>query len=244
MSDEKNEILEFINVDFGYDTEKLILKNICLKLEKGKTYALVGPTGGGKSTTAGLMVRLYDPLEGVVEFKNQDIRSFPPEELAKSIGFILQEPFLFTGTVGYNITYGNPEIENITSLELEKLLIEKGLQELISKFEKGLDTEIEASSENISLGQKQLIAFIRILLRSPELLILDEATANIDTVTEKLLTEIINKLPTQTTKVIIAHRLNTIKQADQILFINAGKIQQALDFEDAIKLIDGSKRTS
>lgn len=236
-----NEIMQFINVDFGYDTEKLILKNVCLTLEKGKTYALVGPTGGGKSTTASLMIRLYDPLEGVVEFKDRDIRSFTAEELSKSIGFILQEPFLFTGTVGYNIKYGNSDLEKITDKELETILSEKGLDILTSKFENGLETEIHDNSENISLGQKQIIAFIRILLRAPELLILDEATANIDTVTEKLLSDIIEKLPKTTTKVIIAHRLNTIKDADEIIFVSGGRIEPAIQFDEIEKRLGKSK---
>lgn len=237
----KNEIMQFNNVDFGYDTEKLILKKVCFTLEKGKTYALVGPTGGGKSTTASLMVRLYDPLEGVVEFKDRDIRSFTRDELSKSIGFILQEPFLFTGSVGYNIKYGNVEIENISDLDLEKLLSEKGLSDLVSKFENGLETQIHDNSENISLGQKQIIAFIRILLRSPELLILDEATANIDTVTEKLLNDIIDKLPKTTTKVIIAHRLNTIKDADEIIFVSGGRVEPAISFDEIEERLGKSK---
>lgn len=226
------EILQFLDVDFGYDPEALILKNVCLTLKKGKTYALVGPTGGGKSTTASLMARLYDPLKGVVEFNNRDIRSFTPEELSKKIGFILQEPFLFTGTVGYNIKYGNLEMEIITDQKLEQILTEKGLSDLVSKFESGLQTEINDNSENISLGQKQIISFIRILLRSPELLILDEATANIDTITEKLLSDIIDKLPKTTTKVIIAHRLNTIKDADEIIFVSNGILEPSINFDD------------
>jgi ATP-binding cassette subfamily B protein len=133
----------------------------------------------------------------------------------------LQEPFLFTGTVRDNILYGNEEYQNATSNELLTLLKEKQLDSLLVRFEKGLDTTVGAG-DAISLGQKQLIAFMRAVLRNPKLLILDEATANIDTVTEQLLEEILKKLPEDTTKVIIAHRLNTIQNADDIFFVNGG----------------------
>lgn len=238
------EIMQFIHVSFGYDESKTILNDVCFRLEEGKTYALVGPTGGGKSTTASLMARLFDPISGTVEFKDRDIRTFEPSELAQKIGFILQEPFLFTGTVGENIRYGNLHVKDSTDEELLQTLHELDLHRLVDSFEQGLATEVHDNSENISLGQKQLIAFIRILLRQPDLLILDEATANIDTVTERLLSDILAKLPTKTTKVVIAHRLNTIKDADEIFFINDGKVQPALDFDDALELIDNSKRGS
>ena len=239
-----SEIIEFKNVSFGYTEDKMILKHVNLKFLKGKTYALVGPTGGGKSTTAALMVRLYDPNEGIVEFKNKDIRMFEPAELSKGIGFILQEPFLFTGTVAQNIAYGNPDFEVIGEKELEMFIEAEGLSKLLERFENGLKTEVSDNSQNISLGQKQLVAFMRILLRKPELLIMDEATANIDTVTEQHLSEIISKLPKETTKVIIAHRLNTIKDADEIVFINNGIVKPSMTFDQAINLIDSSKRNS
>jgi ATP-binding cassette subfamily B protein len=244
MPQNSNEILEFKNVSFGYSDEKMILKDVNLKFYQGKTYALVGPTGGGKSTTAGLMVRLYDPQSGVVEFRNKDIRSYKPSELSSGIGFILQEPFLFTGTVAQNIAYGNPDFEEISPEELEMFLHSMGLEKLLERFENGLKTEVSDNSENISLGQKQLVAFMRILLRKPELLIMDEATANIDTVTEQYLNEIISKLPKETTKVVIAHRLNTIREADEIIFINGGKVKPSMTFDEALHLIDSSKRSS
>lgn len=227
-------ILEFENVNFGYD-EKLVINNISFVLEKGKTYALVGPTGGGKSTTASLMARLYDPQQGIIKLYNKDIRSYDTEDRAKIIGFILQEPFLFTGTIAENIKYGNPDLENKTNQELIEILKENNLLDLIASFENGITTNIE--NNGISIGQKQIISFIRVILRQPELLILDEATANIDTVTEQHLQDIINQLPESTTKVIIAHRLNTIKKADKIFFISQGILTPAEDFQHAIDLI-------
>jgi len=210
---------------------------VSLHLERGKTYALVGPTGGGKTTTASLMARLYDPTDGVVRFAGRDIRTIPPEERAMRIGFILQEPFLFTGTVRDNIVYGNIALKDATDAELSKLLDQNGLSTLLTRFESGLETKVTSAGDSISLGQKQLIAFIRAVLRNPELLILDEATANIDTVTEQLLEEILLKLPASTTKVIIAHRLNTIDNADEIFFINGAKVTEAGSMERAVDLL-------
>ncbi len=237
-------LLKFDEVSFGYDPETMILKGININLKAGKTYALVGPTGGGKSTTASLMVRLYDATEGRVFFKGQDIRSYSSEELADGIGFILQEPFLFTGTISDNIKYGNKELVNSSDEELAQILKEMGLEAVVNRFQDGLQTKINAGAENISLGQRQLISFVRVILRKPDLLILDEATANVDTVTEQLLEEILNKLPTETTKVIIAHRLNTIEKADQIFFVSGGVIEEPLDFASAMDLINTSGRNS
>jgi ATP-binding cassette subfamily B protein len=238
-------LVEFQHVSFGYpDGVEDILKDINFKLEKGKTYALVGPTGGGKTTTASLMARLYDPTKGVVLLEDRDIRSFTAEERVKKIGFITQEPFLFTGTVRENIIYGNPEFKNHSSEQLREVLESANLSGLLTRFEDGLETKVSSSGSTISLGQKQLIAFIRVVLRSPELLILDEATANIDTVTEQLLEEILSKLPEKTTKVIIAHRLNTIKNADEIYFVNSGEVIAAGSMDHAVEMLLHGKRQS
>ncbi len=236
--------LEFRDVSFTYLEGKTVLSKVNLKLQKGKTYALVGPTGGGKTTTASLMARLYDASQGSILFEGQDIRSYSPEVRSQKIGFILQEPFLFTGTIRDNIVYGNRDYLNCTDEQLAGALNSSGLSGLIARFGQGLKTNIASGGDTISLGQKQLIAFIRAVLRKPDLLILDEATANIDTVTEQLLEEIINKLPKDTTKVIIAHRLNTIDNADEIYFVNAGKIVLAGSMEQAVKMLTGQKRTS
>lgn len=236
-------VLAFDHVFFSYSDDKEVLRDASFTLEVGKTYALVGPTGGGKTTTASLMARLYDPSMGTVYLGGRDIRSYEAAERAKKIGFILQEPFLFSGTVGENILYGNAEYENYSSEKLLALLKERDLDGLLARFENGLDTKV-GSSDSISLGQKQLVAFIRAVLREPDLLILDEATANIDTVTEQLLEEILHKLPKETTKVIIAHRLNTIENADDIFFVNAGTIVHAGSFEHALEMLMSGKRES
>ena len=237
-------VLTFSNVHFHYPGGNEVLRDVSFDLEKGKAYALVGPTGGGKTTTALLMARLYDPSEGSVLLNGRDIRSYTPEERAQKIGFIPQEPFLFSGTVRDNVLYGNEKYKNYSSEQLSEVLEAANLSRLLARFSEGLDTKVATSGNSISLGQKQLIAFMRATLREPELLILDEATANIDTVTEELLQEILNKLPATTTKVIIAHRLNTIDNVDQIFFVNSGEITLAGSIEHAVDMLLHEKRES
>jgi ATP-binding cassette subfamily B protein len=239
-----DDLLEFRNVHFGYPGGKEILHNINFQLEPGKTYALVGPTGGGKTTTASLLARLYDPVKGQVLLNGKDIRSYSPEERADKIGFILQEPFLFTGTIRDNILYGNKNYKDFSNEQLKAVIKEASLQNLLDIFQDGLNTEVSSGGESISLGQKQLIAFMRAILRNPDLLILDEATANIDTVTERILENILSKLPEKTTRVIIAHRLNTIKNADEIFFVNSGEVIRAGSFDHAVDMLLQGKRES
>ena len=241
---ESSSVLEFRKVHFQYPGGKEVLHDITLELEKGSVYALVGPTGGGKTTTAALMARLYDPTAGSILLDGSDIRSLPPDERARKIGVIPQEPFLFTGTVRENIVYGNEDYANCSTEQLAAVLVKSNLSSLLSRFPEGLETKVASSGNSISLGQKQLIAFMRATLRSPELLILDEATANIDTVTEQLLEEILARLPAETTKVIIAHRLNTIDKVDQIFFVNSGGIALAGSMEHALDMLLHEKRAS
>ncbi|OQP61092.1 multidrug ABC transporter [Niastella vici] len=240
--DTSGALVEFRNVHFTYEGGKEVLRNVSFRLQRGKNYAFVGPTGGGKTTTASLIARLYDPTRGSVWLNGRDIRNYAGEERCRKIGFILQEPVLFTGTVRENISYGNPYI--LAGKLLEELLEECRLTDLLNVFKNGLDTEISPGSDSISLGQRQLVSFIRAVLRNPEVLILDEATANIDPVTERLLETILDRLPGETTRITIAHRLNTIKNADEVFFINAGEIYRASSFNDAVNKLLTETRVS
>jgi ATP-binding cassette, subfamily B, bacterial len=211
--------LEFREVSFGYRPGQSVLHQVSFSLEAGKSYAFVGPTGGGKTTTASVMARLFDPTSGAVYLDGRDLRTYSPQERSEHIGFILQEPFLFSGTLA----------DNIQSVE--------GLE---SMFEQGLDTPVEG----LSLGQKQVVAFLRAVQRTPKLLILDEATANIDTVTEKILERLLETLPSETTKVTIAHRFGTIENADQIFFVNAGQVEPTGSVHHAVCRLKAEQRQS
>ncbi len=237
-------VLSFENVSFAYTPGTNILTDISFELQQGKTYAFVGPTGGGKTTTASLISRLFDPTEGRILLNGHDLRTYTHEERARRIGFILQEPLLFTGTLRDNIVYGNPSYQFLSDEQLTTALQQEGLSALVSRFSGGLDMEINASGDGVSLGQRQLIAFIRAVLRRPHILILDEATANIDTITEQLLGDVLSKLPTSTTRIVIAHRLNTIENADEIYFVNSGQVTRAGSMQQAVELLLHGHRVS
>ncbi|MFD2933210.1 ABC transporter ATP-binding protein [Spirosoma flavum] len=244
IATQNSALLSFQNVSFSYPDGQEVLHNISFDLERGKTYALVGPTGGGKTTTASLIARLYDPTNGTILLDGKSLRGYTAEERTRKIGFILQEPFLFTGTVRENILYGNEPYQQHSNEQLAEVIRTANLDGLVERFDEGLDTKIQTSGDAISLGQKQLIAFMRAVLRNPDLLILDEATANIDTVTEQLLDEILQNLPEKTTRIIIAHRLNTIESADEIFFINSGQVTRAGSLNDAVDMLLHGKRVS
>ncbi len=237
-------VLEFRNVHFRYPDGKEVLHGINFTLERGKTYALVGPTGGGKTTTASLMARLYDPTEGQVLLAGQDIRTCQESVRTNKVGFILQEPFLFAGTVRQNIVYGHPTLAEAKAETIDAAIKTAGLDTVLARFDQGLDTVISGNAESISLGQRQLVAFVRAVLRQPDVLILDEATANVDTVTEQLLGQVLDALPASTTRVVIAHRLNTIQNADEIFFVNGGQVVQAGSFDHAVEMLLKGKRAS
>ena len=223
---------------------RVVVNQVSVEVKQGEIVGLLGPNGAGKTTTFYMVVGLIKPDEGEVFLNGKDLRTYSPEELSKKIGFILQEPFLFNGTVRDNILYGHEAYKTLEKEQLNKILHDADLARLVDRFENGLDTKIVSGGDSMSLGEKQLIAFIRAVLRKPDLLILDEATANIDTITEKLLEEILEKLPASTTKVIIAHRLNTIENADEIFFVNSGKVTAAGNFENALQLLLEGKRES
>lgn len=237
-------LLVFDHVGFSYPGGKTVLSDVSFKLERGRTYALVGPTGGGKTTTANLMARLYDPAQGTVYLDGRDIRTLTDAERAEKIGFILQEPFLMMGTVRDNIVYGHEALSKLDDEALAARLEAQGLAGFLKRFNEGLATPVKSGGDGLSLGQKQLVAFLRAVLRAPEILILDEATANIDTVTEQLLEEVLANLPASTTRVIIAHRLNTIQNADDIFFVGGGGLTEAGSMDHAMDMLLSGERDS
>lgn len=234
-------LLAFKDVSFTYEGGATVLKDVSFELERGKKYALVGPTGGGKTTTASLMARLFDPTSGTVLLAGKDIRTVSDEDRTNHMGFILQEPFLFKGSIKDNLVYGNDQLKDLDEEALKAQMKSHGLDPLLARFENGLSTE---AGDELSLGQKQLVAFMRAVLRKPEILVLDEATANVDTLTEVQLEDVLKLLPEGTTLVVIAHRLNTIESADQIFFVNGGDVKPAGSLEQAVEMLMSGKRNS
>ncbi|HZU77864.1 MAG TPA: ABC transporter ATP-binding protein, partial [Dehalococcoidia bacterium] len=213
--------VEFRDVTFGYTPGRPVLHDLSLRIQPGQTVAIVGPTGAGKSTIAGLISRFYDVQQGAVLVDGHDVRDVTQGSLRRQIGVVLQEPFLFTGTIRENIRYGRLEA---TDAEVEAAARAIGVHELIERLPHGYDTEIRERGRNLSVGQRQLIAFARALLADPRILILDEATANIDTFTEMLVQQGLQRLLAGRTALVIAHRLSTIKNADRIVVLEGGRI--------------------
>ena len=213
--------VEFRNVTFGYSRDLPVLHDLNLHIQAGQTVAIVGPTGAGKSTIAGLLARFYDVQEGAVLIDGHDVRDVTQRSLRSQIGVVLQEPFLFTGIIGDNIRYGRLAA---TDEEVEEAARAVGAHELIVQLSDGYQTPIRERGRNLSVGQRQLISFARALLADPRILILDEATANIDTFTELLVQHGLRRLLLGRTALVIAHRLSTIKGADSIGVLQAGRI--------------------
>ncbi|MGG7151113.1 ABC transporter ATP-binding protein [Clostridium neonatale] len=214
--------IEFKNVVFKYeDEEREILKNVSFKVNAGETIALVGPTGAGKTTIINLLSRFYDVTKGEVIIDNNNIRNVTLSSLREQMGVMLQDTFIFSGTILENIRYGN-----LSATEEEIINASKAVRahEFIINLKDGYNTQVNERGSRLSVGQRQLISFARALLADPKILILDEATSSIDTKTEKALQEGLDRLLKGRTSFVIAHRLSTIKNADRIMVINDGRI--------------------
>ena len=225
--------VRFENVTFGYNPNYPVLHNVNLEIPAGQTIALVGPTGCGKSSIASLIHRFYDSYEGKVLVGGQDTRSLTQQSLSQQIAMVLQDPYLFSTTILENIRYNKSTATNEEVIQASKIV---GAHEFISRLPKGYETMIEERGSNFSLGQRQLISFARALVTDSPLLILDEATASIDSQSEKLLQEALNRLLENRTAVIIAHRLATIRKADKIIVLQDGRIIESGNHHQLLEL--------
>jgi ATP-binding cassette subfamily B protein/subfamily B ATP-binding cassette protein MsbA len=220
MEDVRGEI-EFDDVSFEYEANKPVLQHVSFRMAPGTTFALVGPTGAGKTTVANLLMRFYEVNQGAIRIDGQDIRDITIESLRQQLGVVPQEPFLFQGTVAYNISFGRPDASREDIIEAAKAA---NAHEFIERLPDGYDTEILEGSTNVSLGQRQLICLARVILASPKILILDEATSSVDLRTEGLIQDAMETLMHGRTSLVIAHRLATVERADTILVIDHGRI--------------------
>ncbi|NLY51283.1 MAG: ABC transporter ATP-binding protein, partial [Firmicutes bacterium] len=213
--------VHFDNVSFAYEGDDYVLKDVDLEVQPGQTIALVGHTGAGKTSMINLLCRFYDVSGGRILIDGYDIRDVTQKSLRSQIGLVLQEPFLFSGTIRENLLYGNPEAGEEEMLKVSKAL---GLHDIVQQFPEGYDTQVQERGSRLSLGQRQLVSFARAIINDPRILILDEATANIDTQTEKIIQRALKAMLAGRTSFVIAHRLTTIQQADMIVVIDNGRI--------------------
>ena len=215
--------IDFENVWFGYNEEFPVLKNVNFHVSAGETVAIVGNTGSGKTTIISLLNRLYEIHRGSIKIDKIAIEEYKLDILRKNVGVVLQDVFLFSGSVLDNITLRNPAISKEKVIEASKLI---GMHDFIMQLPGGYDYNVMERGATLSLGQRQLISFIRALLYNPAILILDEATSSIDTESELLIENAIDKLIAGRTSIVIAHRLSTIQRADKIIVLDRGEIKE------------------
>jgi ABC-type multidrug transport system fused ATPase/permease subunit len=225
--------LTYENVSFAYVPGVEVLKDFDLDIKAGERIAFVGQTGAGKSTIISLLMRFYDVTSGSIKVDGHDLRDVTMESLRRQIGIVLQEPVLFSGTIADNIRYARPEASDA---DVEAAAKAVGAHELIQRLERGYNTPVNERGVGLSVGERQLIAFARALFADPRILVLDEATANLDTTTEQIVQRGIRTLTAGRTSLIIAHRLSTIRDADRIVVLERGRIAEVGDHETLIAL--------
>jgi ATP-binding cassette subfamily B protein len=215
--------IRFENVHFYYEENDPVIKGVDFTVKHGEMVALVGPTGGGKTTLVNLLCRFYEPTKGTIHFHGIDYQTMKLQDIQSRIGMVLQTPHLFTGSIRENIRYGRL---TATDKEIEEAAKLAGAHEFIMQFDKGYDQDVGEGGNLLSVGQKQLISIARAILAEPELFIMDEATSSVDTLTEALIQQGIDRLMKNRTSFVIAHRLSTIKRADKIVVIEDGQIEE------------------
>lgn len=223
------------DVWFAYNDEEYVLKNINFEVKHGETIALVGATGAGKSSIINLISRFYEINKGSIKIDGTDVKDFELGTLRKHIGVVLQDVFLFSDTIYYNITLGNPDISREQVMHAAKLV---GAKKFIERLPGGLDYNVMERGATLSVGQRQLISFVRAMVYNPEIIILDEATSSVDTETEGLIQKAIDKMMTGRTSIVIAHRLSTIQKANKIIVLHQGEIKE-VGTHDSLLELDG-----
>ena len=225
--------IRFKDVSFSYDGKREVLKNINLDVTKGETVALVGHTGSGKSSIINLLMRFYDPSQGGIYFDQENTKTINKQNLRQYMSIVLQDPFIYSGSLLYNVRLNNEDISEET---VEKALRDVGAGPLLDKLEDGIHTQLTERGATLSLGERQLISFARALAFNPRVLVLDEATSNIDSETEQLIQYAMKVVSHNRTTFIIAHRLSTIQHADQIVLLDNGEIKERGNHQELMDL--------
>jgi ATP-binding cassette subfamily B protein len=221
IDDVKGEI-EFKGVHFSYLEGQPVLRDINFKTAPGEKLAIFGPTGSGKSTIINLLGRFYDPVEGSILIDGVDVRELSFETLRKTVAIVLQEPYLFSGTIEYNLKFGNPEVSNAEMVRVTKLV---GIYDAITRLDNGYATIIFEGGANLSFGQKQLICLARAIIANPRILVFDEATSSVDPYTEANIQETLKQEMENRTVILVTHRVSTVRDSDRIIILDDGQIQ-------------------
>lgn len=229
LAHEKIKKIVFDKVNFEYIKDETVLKDISFQLNSGNSMALVGSTGSGKTTVINLLARFYDPISGKILLNDKEINEYNIKDLRGKMALVMQDPFIFSGTIRNNIIHGNPDMSDE---ELEKVLVASNCKSLIEKLPRGIDTELSEGGSSISSGERQLISIARAFASNPELIILDEATSYIDSESELQIQEALNNLIENRTSIIIAHRLSTARGADNILVLKSGAVAESGTHEE------------
>jgi len=224
--------VRFENVWFAYNDDEYVLKDISFEVKQGETIALVGATGAGKSSTVNLLSRFYDINKGKILIDNIDLQEYELDSLRQQIGVVLQDVFLFSDTIEYNITLGDKRIVREKVIEAAKLV---GAHDFIERLPNGYDYNVMERGATLSVGQRQLISFVRALVHNPKVIVLDEATSSVDTETEEMIQNAISKLMKGRTAIVIAHRLSTIQNASRILVLDKGEIKESGTHEELLE---------
>ncbi len=216
--------IEFEHVGFAYDVKNPVLQDVCFTIKPGQLVGIVGPTGSGKSTVVSMIPRFYDPVQGTVKIDGRDVRDFKLASLRDQVGYVLQETVLFHGTIAENIAFGRPDATRQEIIEAAELA---NAHEFISRLDQGYDTMVGERGSTLSGGQRQRIGIARVMVRNNPILLLDEPTAALDSESEKLVIEALERLMKGRTVITIAHRLTTIRDADQIIVISGGVVAES-----------------
>jgi ATP-binding cassette, subfamily B, multidrug efflux pump len=224
--------VRFENVWFAYNDEEYVLKDISFHVKQGETIALVGATGAGKSSTVNLLSRFYDINKGNIFIDNINLQEYDLDSLRRQIGVVLQDVFLFSDTIENNITLGDKRITREKVIEAAKLV---GANDFIERLPEGYDYNVMERGATLSVGQRQLISFVRALVHNPKVIVLDEATSSVDTETEEMIQNAIAKLMKGRTAIVIAHRLSTIQNASKIMVLDKGEIKESGTHEELLE---------